>query len=124
MKNQFINPISPSSYVGLQQSAPERGQRKNYKTISAGIEKTMILCYFLSFIHHPTRGLKSDVYYRITENQRFRSYRYLLSGVSKVTGTFLIGKKLKKKSRKSRRRWLRQAEGSCCQLPRRLQCPS
>ena len=42
MKKQFINPISSSSYVGRPQSKLERAQRKNKKTISAEIEKTMV----------------------------------------------------------------------------------
>ena len=42
VKKQFINPISSSSYVGLPQSRLERAQRKNNKTISAEIEKTMV----------------------------------------------------------------------------------
>ena len=33
----------------------------------------------------------------LQNNQSFRNYRSLFSGVSKVTGTFLIGQKLKKK---------------------------
>ena len=118
----FINPISSSSYVSLPQSTLRRAQRKNNKTISTGIEKKMILYYFLSFIHHPTRNLMFIT--ELQNNQGFRSYRSRFSGVSKVTGTFLIGKKLKQKSRKSRGRWLRQAQGCCCQVPRRLQCPS
>ena len=42
MKKQFINPISSSSYVGLPQIRLERAQRKNNKTKSAEIEKTMV----------------------------------------------------------------------------------
>ena len=38
----FINPISSSSYVSLPQSTLRRAQRKNNKTISAEIEKTMV----------------------------------------------------------------------------------
>merc|ERR1711963_796236 len=92
---QLINPISSSSYVGLPLSTLERAQRKNNKTISAGIEKTMILYYFLSFIHHPTRGLKSDVYYRITEKPKISELSLPLQWCFKSDWNIFDWKKVK-----------------------------
>ena len=100
MKNQFINPILSSSYVGLPQGTLERGQRKNNKTISAGTEKTMILYYFLSFIHHPTRGLKSDVYYRITEKPKISELSLPLQWCFKSDWNIFDWKKVKEKIEK------------------------
>ena len=97
MKNQFINPILSSSYVELPQSTLERGQRKDNKTISAGTEKTMILYYFLSFIHHPTRGLKSDVYYRITEKPKISELSLPLQWCFKSDWNIFDWKKVKEK---------------------------